>query len=140
MHKQRVDIYKSLGGYGTLGLEIVLSVLLGLFGGRWLDERYGTDPWLSLLGLFFGSGAAVRAVQRTQRALRRVAEREEREQGNPRPSFDSPKDRLAQLEERKLKLERMLIERTMAESEDDEAAPGSPADRDGDSQRPRKDA
>ncbi len=92
---------RGLGGYGTLGLEIVLSILLGLFGGRWLDGRFGTEPWLSVVGFFFGAAAAVRAIQRVVRDMRRETEREEREQGNPRPLWESPSDRAARLEERR---------------------------------------
>jgi len=117
MRKQRIEIYRGLGGYGTLGLEIVLSVLIGLFGGRWLDERFGTEPWLGVLGFVLGAGAAVRSVQRTQRDLRRVAEKEEREQGNPAPLYATEKDRLEQIEERKLRLERMLIDKNALEAE-----------------------
>ena len=28
---------RGLGDYGTVGLDLVLSILLGFFGGRWLD-------------------------------------------------------------------------------------------------------
>jgi ATP synthase protein I len=117
MRKQRIEIYRGLGGYGTLGLEIVISVLIGLFGGRWLDERFGTEPWLGVLGFALGVGAAVRSVQRTQRDLRRVAEKEEREQGNPAPVYGTERDRLEQIEARKLRLERMLIDKTALEAE-----------------------
>lgn len=117
MRKQRIEIYRGLGGYGTLGLEIVLSVLIGLFGGRWLDERFGTEPWLGVLGFALGVGAAVRSVQRTQRDLARVAEKEEREQGNPAPIYGTERDRLEQIEARKLRLERMLIDKNALEAE-----------------------
>jgi F0F1-type ATP synthase assembly protein I len=40
-----------------LGIELVAPLLAGLFGGRWLDGRLGTRPWLVLVGAV--AGAAV---------------------------------------------------------------------------------
>jgi hypothetical protein len=87
------DEYKAVGSWGTLGLEIVLSIMLGFFGGRWLDARFGTDPYLGLLGFFFGCGAAIKSILRTTKEMRAVTEREEKEQGNPAPMWDRPSDR-----------------------------------------------
>jgi ATP synthase protein I len=89
------DEYRAVGSWGTLGLEIVLSVMLGFFGGRWLDGRFGTSPWLALLGFFFGCGAAVKSIHRTWKEMQAVTAREEREQGNPAPVYERPKDREA---------------------------------------------
>ncbi|APR84439.1 ATP synthase protein I [Minicystis rosea] len=86
------DEYKAVGSWGTLGLEIVLSVMFGLFGGRWLDGKLGTEPWLSLLGFFFGCGAAVKSIMRTMKEMKAVAAREEKEQGNPAPAWEKPGD------------------------------------------------
>jgi hypothetical protein len=38
----------------NIGWTFVATVGLGMLGGRWLDARLGTDPWLFLLGAFFG--------------------------------------------------------------------------------------
>jgi ATP synthase protein I len=87
------DEYKAVGSWGTLGLEIVLSVMIGFFGGRWLDARFGAAPWLSLLGFFFGCGAAAKAIHRTWTEMQAVTAREEREKGNPPPAYERAKDR-----------------------------------------------
>lgn len=87
------DEYKAVGSWGTLGLEIVLSIMLGLFGGRWLDGKLGTDPWLAALGFFFGCGAAAKAVLRTTKEMQAITQREEKEKGNPSPSWERPSDR-----------------------------------------------
>lgn len=89
--------WKAVGSYGTVGLEVVLCILVGLFIGRWLDGKLGTDPYLSVLWFFFGLGAAGKAVFRAWKDMQAVAEREEREQGNPAPRFD---DRKARQDER----------------------------------------
>jgi len=41
--------------YMTLGLQLALSVVVFLFLGRWLDGKFGTDPWLMLAGLALGA-------------------------------------------------------------------------------------
>jgi ATP synthase protein I len=87
------DEYRAVGSWGTLGLEIVLSVMIGFFGGRWLDARFGLTPWLSLVGFFFGCGAAGKAIHRTWREMQAVTAREEREKGNPAPAYERAKDR-----------------------------------------------
>ena len=51
----------------TVGLELVLSILFGLLGGRWLDGRLGTEPWLMLLGFIVGLATAVRFLLRAAR-------------------------------------------------------------------------
>jgi hypothetical protein len=80
--------WKAVGSYGTVGLEMVLSILLGLFIGRWLDGKLGTEPVMSVLWFFFGLGAAGKAVHRAWKEMQAVAAREEREEGNPAPRFD----------------------------------------------------
>lgn len=100
--KNRVEMYKGLGGFGTLGLEIVLSILLGLFGGRWLDGRFGTEPILMWAGFAFGIAMSVHATHRALRLMRAAAAREERAEGNPAPLYETEADRATRLaEERK---------------------------------------
>ena len=75
--------WKGAGRYGTVGIELVLSVLLGLFGGQFLDRRFHTAPWLMLLGLGYGVAAGVRGLYRAAQRATREAEdldRREREQ------------------------------------------------------------
>jgi len=93
------DEYKAVGSWGTLGLEIVLSVMIGFFGGRWLDAKLGTEPWISLVGFFFGCAAAGKAIHRTWQEMQVVTAREEREKGNPAPRYERPADREKATEE-----------------------------------------
>jgi hypothetical protein len=81
--------YKALGSFGTLGLEIVLCILLGLFLGRWLDGKLGTEPYVSVVGFLFGLAAAVKAIVRTWKEMQKETAREEREQGNPAPMYET---------------------------------------------------
>ncbi|MCS6831686.1 MAG: AtpZ/AtpI family protein [bacterium] len=38
----------------TIGLSLVIPPVLGYFGGRWLDEKFGTEPILAMVGLIVG--------------------------------------------------------------------------------------
>lgn len=38
----------------SIGTELVVAVLLGVFAGRWADARLGTEPLLLLAGVFVG--------------------------------------------------------------------------------------
>lgn len=93
--KQQIAVYKGLGGYGTLGLEIVLSILAGLFGGRWLDGKFDTAPWLMWIGFGLGVGAGIRAVQRMVRLMKSETAREEKAEGNPEPTYLTENERSA---------------------------------------------
>ncbi len=47
-----------------IGWYISLSILLGVIGGRWLDERLETEPLLMIIGLFIGIFVAFYGVYR----------------------------------------------------------------------------
>jgi F0F1-type ATP synthase assembly protein I len=79
--------YKRGTNMATIGLELVLSIAVGFFGGRYLDDKLGTAPWLSVVGFLFGVAAAVKAVHRAWTQMQTVARIEEREQGNPEPLY-----------------------------------------------------
>lgn len=79
--------WKSAGSYATVGLELVLSVLAGLFIGRWLDSKLGTDGWLTALWLGFGVAAGARAVWRALQQANREAEEEERKDREARRKY-----------------------------------------------------
>jgi len=54
------DPYRPLraaGVLGGLGFLLVATTMFGYWVGHWLDRRWGTDPWLSVVGLLFGVAA-----------------------------------------------------------------------------------
>jgi F0F1-type ATP synthase assembly protein I len=89
---RKVDEWRGVGSFGTIGLEIVLCIAFGFFGGRWLDEKFGTAPYLSVVGFVFGLAAAIKSVMRAHAEMQALAAKEEREQGNPRPIYDARDD------------------------------------------------
>lgn len=78
---------KALGGPGTVGLEIVVGLMLGLFAGQYLDARLAMAPLFTLLGVGLGLGAGVRGLVRAHRSMQREAREDEALHGNPAPAF-----------------------------------------------------
>lgn len=48
----------------AIGIEIVICILMGFFGGRWLDGRFDTGPYLTIFCGLLGLGAAVKVIHR----------------------------------------------------------------------------
>jgi len=53
----RDSLMMAVGVYGAVGFQLVASILIGVFGGQWLDKKFGSQPWLMIAGLFLGVGA-----------------------------------------------------------------------------------
>jgi F0F1-type ATP synthase assembly protein I len=69
-----------VGDYLGLGLQFALVILLSVFLGQWLDRRFGTEPWLLLVGVFLGAGGAFYSMYRRLMAgLRQSVSRREQE-------------------------------------------------------------
>lgn len=50
--------------YGSLGIEMAASVLIGTLIGYWLDKWLGTQPWILIIGFIFGAAAGFRNLFR----------------------------------------------------------------------------
>jgi len=62
----------------SVGLELGLSVIIGLLIGYGLDAKLGTTPWLMLVFLGFGLVAGFRGVLRAVGRAERAAEADHR--------------------------------------------------------------
>lgn len=58
---------KTYGSLGSVGIELGISTVLGLFAGRWADEKLGTEPWLLIVGLLIGVTSGFRSLIREAR-------------------------------------------------------------------------
>src|SRR4051812_45513604 len=58
----------------SVGLEMGLSVLIGVLAGVWLDGKLGTTPWLMLLLIGLGFVAGFRGVMRAMHRADKAAE------------------------------------------------------------------
>ena len=63
-------MWRSAGQAASLGIEIGLCFIIGGGAGYYLDRKLNTH-WIMYLGLFFGLGAAIKAVIRVTKAYRR---------------------------------------------------------------------
>jgi F0F1-type ATP synthase assembly protein I len=63
----------------SVGIELSISTIVGMLGGRWLDEKLGTAPWLMLLGLVLGVVAGMRSLIRAARRANQESQTSERE-------------------------------------------------------------
>lgn len=67
------NLIRMIAVLSTVGLTMVFATVIGLFFGRWLDNLFGTSPWLTALFLLFGLIAGFRNlfvhVKRSQEAL-----------------------------------------------------------------------
>ena len=69
------EAYKS-ARFASMGIELGVSVLLGLLGGWWLDIQFDCRPWLLLSGIIVGFAAGIRSIVRTLRIFSREADGE----------------------------------------------------------------
>lgn len=58
----------------SVGIELGLSVIIGLLIGYFLDQKLGTQPWLMLVMLGFGLVAGFRGVLRAVKRAERAAD------------------------------------------------------------------
>ena len=77
LNREQREQLKQVGSLSTIGLEIALSIAVGYLGGRWLDEKLGTEPWLEWIGLGFGLAAGALSLYRVVRRAQRMLEKED---------------------------------------------------------------
>ena len=64
MKKETGKTIRELGYFASLGMSVALSIFIGLFGGMWLDKKFGTEPVLLFIGLAFGIAAGFSNILR----------------------------------------------------------------------------
>ena len=70
-------MWKQAGRLSAIGLEMGFAVSIGVLGGGYLDDRFGTKPVLFWLGFAIGLGAAVKALVDGARAVRKTLEEDD---------------------------------------------------------------
>ena len=81
--EDRRELFRELGRYSALGLEMAISVIIGLAIGYYLDKWLGTSPWMTVVWLGLGFAAGVRSLYRA--ALRSGRDQEKEEEKRRRP-------------------------------------------------------
>jgi len=72
-----------LSQYGTIGLEMGISVFIGVILGAYLDKIFHTEPWLTILFTVFGIVAGFKSLFKLAHDLMRQEE-EKRSDGEER--------------------------------------------------------
>jgi len=62
MENETKSSIKELAYYSSIGLSVALSIFIGLAVGVYLDRRYDTTPWLTLIFLGLGIAAGYRNI------------------------------------------------------------------------------
>jgi len=81
--QDRRAFFRELGKYSALGLELAISVVLGLAIGYYLDKWLGTGPWMTVVWIGIGFAAGVRSLYRA--ALRSGKDLEKEEEAKRKP-------------------------------------------------------
>jgi len=70
MKKETLRSLKDLAYFSSLGFQVALSIVIGLGLGVYLDKRFGTGPWLTLIFLGLGIAAGYRNIALAIRKVR----------------------------------------------------------------------
>lgn len=62
MAKRNLQYLKELAYFSSIGLSVALSIFIGLGIGVYLDGRFGTRPWQTLIFLGLGIAAGYRNI------------------------------------------------------------------------------
>lgn len=67
MGENKKEIFRVMTRFSTVGIEMGLSVVIGLLMGIYLDRYLKTEPWMTIIFLLFGIAAAFRVMVRVAR-------------------------------------------------------------------------
>ena len=71
MEKETKRFLRELGYFSSLGLSVALSIFIGLAVGIYLDRRFETTPWCTLIFLVLGIIAGFRNIAMVIRKTRK---------------------------------------------------------------------
>jgi ATP synthase protein I len=72
MKKETKKLFRELWFYSSLSFSIALSILFGLVIGYWLDKKFETSPWLTLIFIGLGVIAGFRNIYLALQRARRI--------------------------------------------------------------------
>jgi ATP synthase protein I len=74
--KDKKEVFRSLISYSSLGLEMGLSVAIGIGIGYFLDAYFKTSPYLTIIFMLFGVAAAFKTIFTLMRKIEREDKRD----------------------------------------------------------------
>ena len=57
--------YSDIGNYLGLGLQLAVTVVVMVFLGIWLDGKFNSNPWMTILCSFLGIFSAIYSFIKT---------------------------------------------------------------------------
>ena len=72
MKRETRRAFKEMAYYSSLGISVALAIFIGLGFGVWLDRKFDTSPWLTLIFLVFGIIAGFRNIARVIKRVRNL--------------------------------------------------------------------
>jgi len=66
----------SPGSFAGLGIQLAVAILLFLYLGQWLDRKFGTDPFLLIVGVFVGAAIGIYNMFHVLTAAQKEARKE----------------------------------------------------------------
>lgn len=57
MENPNNKVLQALTLASSIGFNFASSLLVGYYGGNWLDSKLGTTPWLMVVGILLGVAA-----------------------------------------------------------------------------------
>lgn len=71
MKRQTRRYFRELAYFSSIGLSIAFAIFIGLFVGVYLDRRFETSPWFTLIFLAIGIAAGFRNIGIAVKKIRR---------------------------------------------------------------------
>jgi ATP synthase protein I len=71
MDEKKIRQLKELATHSSLGLTVALSIFIGLAIGIFLDKKFETHPWMTLIFLAMGIAAGYRNIGSAIRKIRK---------------------------------------------------------------------
>jgi ATP synthase protein I len=81
--QDRKAFFRELGKYSALGLEMAISVVIGMAIGYYLDKWLGTSPWMTIVWIGLGFAAGVRSLYRSAVQSEKDLDKNEEEKRKP---------------------------------------------------------
>ena len=72
MKRETRRAIRELAYYSSLGLSVSFAIFIGLGIGVWLDRKFDTSPWLTLIFLGLGIIAGFRNIGRAVKKVRKL--------------------------------------------------------------------
>ena len=72
MKRETRRTFKEMAYFSSLGISVSLAIFIGLGIGVWLDRKFDTSPWLTLIFLVLGIIAGFRNIALVVTGVRKL--------------------------------------------------------------------